>query len=77
MTPPRPACSTSPAARGPRSGDLLSSREDETAFVVTVSDPLLEALASATPAVPIEVGTNRATSEELWPYDDGDACPTA
>ncbi|MBT2424083.1 hypothetical protein J7F01_40595 [Streptomyces sp. ISL-22] len=61
-------CSYEEAAERPRSGQLLSSPEAESAFVVSVSDTLTEALASATPAVLAEAAGPWAETDELRQY---------
>jgi hypothetical protein len=52
-------CSYEEASRRPRSGQLLSSPEAESAFVVSVSDTLCELLAAATE-------DDLAQAAELW-----------
>ncbi|MFF9346466.1 hypothetical protein [Streptomyces sp. NPDC014734] len=58
-------CTYDEASRRPRSGKLLSSPEAESAFVVSVSDSLQEALASATPERLAEAAVPWSATEEL------------
>ncbi|MFD4829011.1 hypothetical protein ACFWPV_03995 [Streptomyces uncialis] len=58
-------CSYDEATRRPRSGQLLSSPESESAFIMSVSDTLQEALASATPAALAEAAGPWSGTEEL------------
>lgn len=58
-------CTYDEATRRPRSGRLLSSPDAESAFLVSVSDTLQEALASAAPATLAEAAGPWSQSEEL------------
>ncbi|AXK34060.1 hypothetical protein DVA86_16725 [Streptomyces armeniacus] len=60
-------CTYDEASERPRSGQLLSSPEAE-AFVVSVSDTLQEALASATPASLAEAAGPWSETDELREY---------
>lgn len=61
-------CTYEEASGRPRAGELLSSPEAESAFVVGVSDTLQEALASATPASLAEAAEPWARTDELRQY---------
>ncbi|SCE44373.1 hypothetical protein GA0115235_119935 [Streptomyces sp. DpondAA-F4a] len=58
-------CTYEEASRRPRAGRLLSSPDAESAFVVSVSDTLREALASASPEDLVEAAGPWAGTEEL------------
>ncbi|MGC5344127.1 hypothetical protein [Streptomyces sp. DT171] len=58
-------CTYDEASGRPRSGQLLSSPDAESAFVVSVSDTLQEALASATHASLAEAAGPWAGTDEL------------
>ncbi|MER6241360.1 hypothetical protein [Streptomyces clavifer] len=58
-------CAYDEATRRPRSGQLLSSPEAESAFIVSVSDTLQEALASAAHASLVEAAGPWSETEEL------------
>ncbi|MCM2389685.1 hypothetical protein [Streptomyces albipurpureus] len=53
------------AIQRPRSGQLLSSPDAESAFIVSVSDTLQEALASASPGALVETAGPWSASDEL------------
>ncbi|MFF2023545.1 hypothetical protein ACFVW2_17375 [Streptomyces sp. NPDC058171] len=59
------ACTYGEARGRPRSGQLLSSPEAEDAFVISVSDTLQEALASAAPSSLSEAAGPWCASDEL------------
>ncbi|WP_062992355.1 hypothetical protein [Nocardia anaemiae] len=61
-------CTYEEASARPRSGQLLSSPEDESAFIVSVSDTLQEALASAGHSSLVEAAAEWADTEELQGY---------
>ncbi|MEU5402248.1 hypothetical protein ABZ348_23465 [Streptomyces sp. NPDC005963] len=58
-------CTYDEAARRPRAGKLLSSPDAESAFIVSVSDTVQEALATATPAALIEAAGPWSETDEL------------
>ncbi|MER5886200.1 hypothetical protein ABT160_20450 [Streptomyces sp. NPDC001941] len=58
-------CSYAEAATRPRSGELVSSPEDEGAFVIAVSDSLQRALAQADPAALRAAAAPWALTDEL------------
>ncbi|MFG2563679.1 hypothetical protein [Streptomyces sp. NPDC048496] len=61
-------CTYDEACRRPRSGQLLSSPDDEGAFIVTVSDTLQEALGSATHDFLVEASGPWSETGELRQY---------
>lgn len=58
-------CTYEEASQRPRSGQLLSSPEAESAFIMSVSDTLWEALASATRTAPAEAAGRWSETDEL------------
>ncbi|MEG3626877.1 hypothetical protein [Streptomyces poriticola] len=61
-------CTYDEASERPRSGQLLSSPEAESAFIVSVSDTLQETLASATHASLARAAGPWSESDELRQY---------
>nr|WTB35478.1 hypothetical protein OG781_43920 [Streptomyces sp. NBC_00830] len=61
-------CTYDEASERPRSGHLLSSPEVESAFIISVSDILQEALASATHACLAEAAGPWSETDELRQY---------
>jgi hypothetical protein len=61
-------CTYDEASERPRSGQLLSSLEAESAFIVSVSDTLQEALASATHASLAEAAGPWSETDEPRQY---------
>ncbi|MEU0970347.1 hypothetical protein ABZ357_34865 [Streptomyces sp. NPDC005917] len=61
-------CTHDEASERPRSGQLLSSPEAESAFIVSLSDTLQEALASATRASLTEAAGPWSETDELLQY---------
>ncbi|MGY1502117.1 hypothetical protein ACW4TU_36970 [Streptomyces sp. QTS52] len=61
-------CTYDEATERPRSGQLLSSPEAESAFIVSVSDTLQEALASATHVSLAEAAGPWSETDELRQY---------
>jgi hypothetical protein len=59
-------CTYDEASERPRSGQLLSSPESESAFIVCVSDTLQEALASTTHPALAQVAEQWTETAELW-----------
>ncbi|WP_223184537.1 hypothetical protein [Streptomyces sp. CBMA152] len=58
-------CTFDEASKRPRSGQLLSSPEAESAFIISVSDTLQEALATATRDSLVEAAGPWAETDEL------------
>lgn len=58
-------CTFDEASKRPRSGQLLSSPEAESAFIISVSDTLQEALATATCDSLVEAAGHWAETDEL------------
>ncbi|HEY2669213.1 MAG TPA: hypothetical protein VGJ07_02435 [Rugosimonospora sp.] len=58
-------CGDDEASRRPRSGQLISSPEADGAFIVSVSDTLREALASATRATLADAAGSWSQTDEL------------
>lgn len=61
-------CTYDEASERPRAGQVISSPEAESAFIVSVSDTLQEALASATHASLVEVAGPWSETDELREY---------
>jgi hypothetical protein len=58
-------CGDDEVSRRPRSGALISSPEGDGAFIVSVSDTLREALASATRAALVDAAGSWSQTDEL------------